>query len=185
MLYHASPFKGIATLEPHASNHGKPLVYLSAKRENVLVYLSNAVEKHCRENGFAWKGPWYKWASYGFTKEGVLLLEEYYPNATEDTYKGVSGYVYQLDDCAAARTLKDIPYAYASSEAVPVIGCEFIPDAYEALLRAEQEGLIAIKRYHELSDSARRWLQKTILQEYAKAENHPDYRYFLKSKFDF
>ena len=90
LLYHASPVKGITRLEPHVSNHGKALVYLSDRRENVLVYLSNAVEKHCRENGFVWNGSWHKWASYGFAKDGRLLLEEYYPNATMDTYKGVT-----------------------------------------------------------------------------------------------
>ena len=101
MLYHASPVAAIKTLIPHVSNHDRALVYLSEKRENVLVYLSNAVEKHCRETGFAWNAPWYKWASYGFTKDGLLLLEEYYPNATEETYKGVSGYIYQAEESAS------------------------------------------------------------------------------------
>lgn len=43
MLYHASPTGGLTVLTPHVSNHGRPLVYFSKKRENVLVYLSNAV----------------------------------------------------------------------------------------------------------------------------------------------
>ena len=183
MLYHASPVKGITILEPRISNHDKPLVYLSAKRENVLVYLSNAVEKHCREAGFAWNGPWRKWASYGFTKEGMLVLEEYYPNATEETYKGVSGYIYRTEENSSAEAMKDIPHAYISSEPVPVSGCEYIPDAYEALLKEEREGLIVIKRYVELSDGTRRWLKKMIPQEYNQAVNHPDYRIFLRDKF--
>lgn len=183
MLYHASPVEGIQTLVPHVSNHEKPLVYLSGRRENVLVYLSNAVEKHCRETGFEWNQPWYKWASYGFTKEGLLLLEEYYPNATMETYKGVSGYIYRVDECTAAMPMADIPHAYISSEPVDVADCEYIPDAYEALLEAENEGLIVIKRYDDLSEGTRRWLEKMIPQEYAKAESHPDYRHFLKAKF--
>lgn len=52
MFYHASPVKGLTQLEPRISNHGIPLVYFSRKRKNVLVYLSNAVEKYCRETGF-------------------------------------------------------------------------------------------------------------------------------------
>ena len=183
MLYHASPVEGIQTLVPHVSNHEKPLVYLSAKRENVLVYLSNAVEKHCRETGFEWDAPWYKWASYGFTEEGLLLLEEYYPNATEETYKGVSGYIYQAAECISAHAMADIPHAYISSEPLNVEGCEFIPDAYEALMKAEKEGLIVIKRYDELSEGTLRWLEKMIPQEYARAIKHPDYRHFLKTKF--
>lgn len=52
MYYHASPVAGIKVLEPRISNHNIPLVYLSEKRENTLVYLSNAVEKFCKEKGF-------------------------------------------------------------------------------------------------------------------------------------
>ncbi len=185
MLYHASPVNGITTLVPHVSNHDKPLVYLSAKRENVLVYLSNAVEKHCRQTGFAWGGPWRKWASYGFTKDGLLMLEEYYPNATQDTYKGVSGFIYQVDECASATAMDDIPHAWISNEPVQVSGCEFIPDAYEALLKAEADGLIIVKRYDDISENTRRWLEKVIPQEYEKAGSHPEYRHFLQSKFSF
>lgn len=185
MLYHASSVQGISTLVPHVSNHGTPLVYLSSKRENTLVYLSNAVERHCRDTGFAWNGPWHKWASYGFAKEGLLLLEEYYPNALEETYKGVSGYVYQVAESACIVPMEDIPHAYISREPLSVTDVEFIPDACEALLKAEAEGMIVIRRFAELTKSTHRWLEKVIPQEYAKAENHPEYRYFLQSKFHF
>ena len=101
MYYHASPTAGIKTLEPRISNHGMPLVYFSKKRENVLVYLSNAIEKYCRKTGFAYDGPWQKWGPYGFEKDGRLRIEEYYPGMLKETYQGVSGYVYQ----AAAKWL--------------------------------------------------------------------------------
>ena len=91
MYYHASQTGDIKVLEPRISNHNIPFIYFSEKRENVLVYLSNAIEKYCKESGFVHNGKWHKWASYGFDSDGVLVLDEYYPNATEDTYKGVSG----------------------------------------------------------------------------------------------
>lgn len=62
--------------------------------ENVLVYLSNAIEKTCKEENFPHEGIWHKWGPYGFEQDGRLRFEEYYPNALEDTYKGVSGYIY-------------------------------------------------------------------------------------------
>lgn len=185
MLYHASPIGGLSVLTPHVSNHGKSLVYLSSKRENVLVYLSNAVEKYCRENGFVWDGPWYKWASYGFARNGLLQLEEYYPNALIETYQGVSGYLYRAADCESLLPQDDVPDAFVSDCPVKITGCEFIPDAYEAILKAASAGLMSIKRYGDLSDGDRRWLEKVIPQEYAKAEKHPDYRFFLQSKFSF
>ena len=43
ILYHASQIVGIKILEPRVSNQNIPLIYFSGKRENTLVYLSNAV----------------------------------------------------------------------------------------------------------------------------------------------
>lgn len=77
LLYHASPVPNLTELTPHVSNHGKPLVYLSDRRESVLVYLSNPVERHCKRTGFPHEGPFYKFASYGFSPEGLPVLEEY------------------------------------------------------------------------------------------------------------
>ena len=73
MLYHASPTGGLTVLTPHVSNHGHPLVYFSKKRENVLVYLSNAVEKYCRDTGFVHTGQWEKWGPYGFDLDLSLI----------------------------------------------------------------------------------------------------------------
>ena len=44
-FYHGSSVANITALQPHVSNHGESWVYLSSKRENTLVYLSNAIEK--------------------------------------------------------------------------------------------------------------------------------------------
>lgn len=83
MYYHASAVKDIKELEPRISNHGIPLIYFSKKRENVLVYLSNAIEKYCKETNFSYDGIWQKWAAYGFNQDGRQRIEEYYPNALE------------------------------------------------------------------------------------------------------
>ena len=64
MYYHASAVGTIKQLEPRISNHGVPLIYFSKKRENVLVYLSNAIEKYCKETGFEYDGRWEKWGAY-------------------------------------------------------------------------------------------------------------------------
>lgn len=87
IYYHASQVGVIFILEPRVSNHNIPLIYLSKKRENVLVYLSNAIEKYCKEKGFKYNGNYSKWGPYGFSKDGKLYIEEYYPNALINTYK--------------------------------------------------------------------------------------------------
>ena len=183
MFYHASPIKGIVQLEPRISNHGIPLIYFSKKRENVLVYLSNAVEKYCKETGFAYEGTWQKWGPYGFTKEGMLCLEEYYPNALVSTYKGVSGYIYSTETIVDSGFQINIPDAATSSLPVPVTGVEYVPDAYEAILQVEKEGLIVIRRYEEMTDKKKEWNTRTIREEYQSAADHPEYRHFLRGCF--
>ena len=185
MYYHASQKENITILKPHKSNHNKPLVYLSKKRENTLVYLSNAVEKYCKEIGFNYDGTYYKWASYGFTKHGILRIEEYYPNAIYDTYKGVSGYIYSTEFIEKFDILIDIPDVIISEDNIPVSNCEYIPDAYEAIMDAVKSGKMKIVKYEENSKEMLGWIEKTIKIEYQNATEHPEYREFLKGKFNF
>lgn len=183
MYYHASPTGGIEKLEPRISNHGVPLIYFSKKRENVLVYLSNAVEKYCRETGFAYDGRWQKWGPYGFDRDGVQRLEEYYPHALEKTYRGVSGYIYGANRVPEADFDLRIPDAAVSRDPVAVDTVEFVPDAYEAILQAEEAGLLRILRYEDMSEKMRAWNRKTIREEYEANPDHPEYRHFLKGNF--
>lgn len=183
MFYHASSVKGIKLLEPRTSNHNIPLIYFSEKRENVLVYLSNAVEKFCKETGFAHSGVWHKWASYGFDNNGILTLEEYYSNALLETYKGVSGYIYSAEIINNSGDNISIPYAITSREAVKVSGCEFVKDAYEEIIKAEANRLIRITRFEQMNEDKQKWIANIMKQEYKNAIDHPEYRYFIENKF--
>ena len=60
---------------------------------------------------------------------------------------------------------------------------EYVPDAYEAILLAEREGLITILRYEDMPEKVREWNEKTIKEEYEGASEHPEYRHFLKGNF--
>ena len=184
MYYHASPTPGIQVLEPRISNHNIPLIYFSKKRENVLVYLSNSIEKFCRDTGYAHAGKWTKWGPYGF-KNGILQIDEYYPNALAETYAGVSGYIYHANSIQEAEQDIAIPDAAVSAVPVPVDGVEFVPDAYEAILDAGRKGLIFLRRYENLPESMLAWIRKTMQEQYDSAGEQPEYRYFLKRKFDF
>ncbi len=181
-LFHASQTPGIQHLEPRRSHHGKALVYFSDRRENTLVYLSNAVEKFCREKGLPPQASYCKWGSYGFTREGLLCLEEYWPGATEETYGGEAGYLYTVET-EKARPLSEIPHAFVSEEALEVTACEFVPDALAALKQAEQAGKLVLRAYTENSPEKLRWIEQSIRQEYEKAEGLSYYREFLRAKF--
>ena len=182
MYYHASQTPEIERLEPRISNHGIPLIYFSEKRENVLVYLSNAIEKYCHETGFPHTGRWQKWGPYGFGKDGRLRLEEYYPNALEENYRGVCGYIYSAAQVRDSGHSIQIPNAVTSSEPVEVVGCEFVPDALAVILEAERAGLITILRYADMTPAMAAWNEHTIREEYRNTDN-PAYRHFLQGKF--
>lgn len=185
MYYHASQVANIKVLEPRVSNHNTPLIYFSTKRENVLVYLSNAIEKYCKETGFSYDGKWYKWASYGFDTDGVLRIDEYYPNALQDTYQGVAGYIYQADTVCENENNINISNAVTSSGPVTVSGVEIIEDAYSEIWKAHEAGLIRIRKYEDMSDGMLSWIETTMREEYEKAKDYPDYRHFLRGKFRF
>ena len=183
MFFHASPTENIQRLEPRVSNHGIPLIYFSKKRENVLVYLSNAIEKYCKETGFSYDGRWEKWGPYGFDRNGIQRIEEYYPDALEKAYKGVSGYIYCAKDIVEADFDTQIPYAAVSSSSVEIDSVEYVPDAYEAIIQAEKAGLITILRYEDMPEKMREWNNRSIVEEYERAVDHPEYRHFLKGNF--
>lgn len=185
MFFHASQTPNIKVLTPRISNHGKPLIYFTKRRENALVYLSNAVEKYCKEAGIEHRGAYKTWASYGFNKDGMLELDEYYPNATEDTYKGVSGFIYSAERIGDYLKMTDIPYAVTCENPVTVDNCEFISDSYEAILESAQRGEIILNRYEENSNAKLQWIRKTVTDEYKKSNSSPEYQIFLKAKFDF
>ena len=185
MFYHASPVAGIKVLEPRISNDGIPLIYFSSRRENTLVYLSNAIEKFCTESGYVHEGKWQKWGPYGFTKDKILVLQEYYPNALQETYDGVSAYVYSVDDAADVTASGTIPFAYTAARPQKVSACEYIPDAYAAILQAADEGKIKITRYEDLSEEVLVWIRNTMVSEYSKEDIQGDYRLFIEAKFPF
>lgn len=120
---------------------------------------------------------------YGFEKDGRLRLEEYYPNAVEQTYKGVSGYIYHVDEIIDSGFELQISDAATSSAAVEVSRVEWISDAYAEILKAEETGKIAIERFGDVSGKKKEWIKKTIREEFISASDHPDYQHFLKGKF--
>ena len=177
--YHGSPIANLRTLKPAISNHKKPLVYLSSKRENCLPYLANAIEQFALEQGIKCDH-YQKWASYGFNKEGKLVIQEYYPDALRELYEGVSGYIYRAES-VELEALKDIPDAYVSAQELNIIDYEYIEDAYREIKKLAQEGKLKICRYDDID---KEYLENMIRKEFSESEEGL-YKSFLKAKFSF
>ena len=158
-------------------------MYFSTKRENILVYLSNAVEKYIKEKYNRPLKQYEKWASYGIASDGRVRIEEYYPNATKETFAGVSGYIYKVNNLEDAKPLRGIQDVFVTQDEIAVDGCEYVSDAYEEILRAEHEGKILIERFEDITPKKREWIINTMKNEYENSDND-DYKDFIRSKFD-
>lgn len=146
--YHCSPISGLTVLEPRkAEFFDKPAkVYLTTLLPMALMYTIRNYEY-----------------SYGYTKEGQIYYNEYFPNALEILYRGKSASLYLCDPESTESTR--IPNEAISDQAVPIINEMYIPDACEALLEQERLGTLVIHRYHELSERTLNWIRKVEADE--------------------
>ena len=141
--YHCSPIAGVTVLEPRKPrSFEKPArVYLTTLLPMALMYSVKNYEY-----------------SYGYTKDGQIYFEEYFPNALEILYQGKSASLYL---CGPEKTeATRIPNEAVSETPVQVIRETRIPDAYEALLEQERLGALVIHRYQELSEKKLEWIRK-------------------------
>ena len=139
--YHCSPTRGITVLEP-----GKPEFQEKPARVYLTTLLPMAL-MYCIPN--------YEY-TYGYTRDGQIYYEEYFPDALEALYRGKSASLY----ICAPETVEStqIPNEAISEKSVLVMEEVFIPDACEALLEQERMGSLVIRRYHELSEGVRNWV---------------------------
>lgn len=60
---------------------------------------------------------------------------------------------------------------------------EYIPDAYDCLMEAVEEGEIILQKYEDLSEASLQWIHQTMMKEYETASE--EYQYFLRNHFAF
>lgn len=141
--YHCSPTSGLTVLQP-----GKPQSFEKLVRVYMTTLLPMALMYSIRNYEY----------SYGYTKEGQIYFEEYFPNALEILYRGKSASLYLCDPERIQTT--EIPNEAISEKEVPVVSETVIPDACEVLLEQERLGTLVIRRYHELSVGMRNWIRR-------------------------
>ena len=140
--YHCSPTVGLTVLEPR-----KPVSFEKPARVYLTTLLPMALMYSVKNYEY----------SYGYTKEGQIYFDEYFPNALEILYRGKSASLYLCDPDSTQPT--KIPNDAVCETAVPVICETHISDAYEALLEQERLGALVIHRHHTLSEEKRNWIR--------------------------
>ena len=149
--YHCSPTPGLTVLEP-----GKPASFDKPARVYLTTLLPMALMYSIKNFEY----------TYGYTREGQIYLEEYFPNALEVLYRGKSASLYLCQPSSVETTR--IPNEAVSAEPVPVLRETVIPDALEALLEQERLGALVIHRYEELSQRKLAWIRKAEMETILK-----------------
>lgn len=101
--------------------------------------------------------------TYGYTRDGQIYFEEYYPDALRLLYEGKSASLYECSPVATETTR--IPNEVVSTLPVRVLREIYIPDVMVALLEQQRQGTLTIRRYDELSPSMKAWIFKAELRE--------------------
>lgn len=143
IFYHCSPTAGLTLLEPRKpDSFTKPkAVYLTTSLPMALMYGIRNYEY-----------------TYGYTKEGQIYLEEYFPNALEILYRGMRASLYICAPESVSPTR--IPNEAVSELPVPILEEIHIPDVCEALLEQERMGTLVIYRYAQLSPGMLDWIRR-------------------------
>ncbi len=145
--YHCSPTSGLTLLEPRQPQSFRkgPGVYLTTSLPMALMYSIQNFEY-----------------TYGYTRQGQIYLDEYFPNALEILYRGRRASLYRCAPASVETTR--IPNEAVSRQAVPVLEEIPIPDALEALLEQERLGALVIHRYETLSEKQLAWIRQAEMQ---------------------
>ncbi|HIT34629.1 MAG TPA: hypothetical protein IAC31_08425 [Candidatus Faecousia intestinigallinarum] len=149
VYYHASPTADISVLEPRKPIYfsEKPsAVYLCTLRPMALLYGVQNFEY-----------------TYGYTRDGQIYFEEFWPGALKALYQGKSASLYI---CAPEETeTTRIPNEYLSRKPVRILSQERIPDLYQALLEEAEKNTIRIFRHEELSSEVLSRIRKMVARE--------------------
>ncbi len=187
--YHGSKTKNIEILKPSMSIHGDDYVYLTTSKAVALIYTVNAIEVYFKQNYLECNQKFQPWYSYGFDENQIPVIEEYYPNATYETYHNQSGYIYICEKPKTYSNPTNIHNAIVTKEHVKIIDSIFIPDIYDEILKLEKDGVIKIKRYENMTDSYLSHIYnmiRTDIDKYQLIENpNHNYTIFLKAKLPF
>ena len=182
-FYHASDIANLQELKPQSSVYiENPTLYFSSKMENVLIYLANPVKKFYEQKYGKSNQIFQKFATYGFNKEKLLTIDEYYPNSLEENFGDVSGYIYEIEADPNSLCENKIPFVYSTNQPQKVVKSTYVPNALDLVLEFEQQGLIRINRFETLSEKKLQIIKQQVKDCYAKTDDKI-FKEYLTEKF--
>ena len=133
MLYHASKEKGLETLEPRVSTHGKAYVYAIRSRVAAVCFGAPKDDFDLLMD----------------EEDGIVHLYECYPHAVEKIYGGKSCRLYEVGEEGFLSGMTGWDAELVCEAAVPVLREEYIRDIRSFLLQAQAQGKCVLHRYSQ------------------------------------
>ncbi len=182
-FYHASDCANLKELTPKQSSYiQNPTLFFSSKIENVLIYLANPVKRFYEKKYGKSNQIFQKFATYGFNKDKILFIDEYYPNALQENFGDIPGYIYEIETEPNSLIENKIPFVYTTTSPQKVINSTYIPNALNLVLDFEQKGLIKINRYETLTEKKKQIIEQQIKDCFANTDDKI-FKEFLVEKF--
>ena len=173
ILYHGSSIPDIDALHPGMAQGDHPCVYLTHSKVLATIYAHNPLT---RPNGFF---------TYWWSKDGQLFYDEYFENQLEEIYSGQTGYVYECEGNFPA--MDKMPWVYLAEHPVPILARTQIPDLYTQLLQYEQDGLLTVRRWHQVSQKQKDLWKNVVRNSLMKTDRSAplgmEYEAYIKTHF--
>ena len=146
-LFHATTVHGLKYLNPNSRDRdGNSVLYLTDNFPYSLFYIRD------REIDFV---------TCGVREGGVVFYDEKFPNQLEVLYKGMSGWVYEVEAETEPTKIRGI---YAVRGNAAVTGVTYIPDALQAIQREIEKGSVYFLAYEALSDRQKAMNHEGLVQ---------------------
>ena len=141
--YHGTVVGDIQALKPFAhplSDLQQPVVYLSAIKALSAIYIWN-------------KG--YKWMTYEIRDDGMPVYNETFKDGLSYFYNDVKGYIYTCEGEFKLEEHGNWSHIVSSQEPVEISNVEVVENAYERILKFENDGQLVINRFENLPNEVR------------------------------
>lgn len=173
LYYHGTYLPDLKELLPFAkdgSNLKEACVYLSTCRQVALFYIWNYKKDPIRRLMMDIRGD-------------VVVFQEMFSGALEMFYRGTKGYIYHCVGDYEMSENHGVNTCTISREPVPITDVEYIADAYEEIMKYQEQGKFVYEKYEELPQYRHDIIRGHVMRG-IKRDNllnnpeHPNYQLF-------
>lgn len=166
-LYHATTVPDLEILQANSwDREGNPVLYLTDNFQYSLFYIRDLDINY---------------VTCGVGTDGIVHYDEKFPNQLETLYRGMAGWVYEVD---VAPEQKKTNGVYVKRGDARVIGKTYISDALQAIQTEIKKGTVDFLAFADTTEAQRALNQEGIVHLFLSERNmHPKKAAFLRTHF--